>query len=228
MRNSIKHLIELLQNQELYSEEAKRKNEYYIEQLKENGVFALTLDLYQYVVDSLELGQKEKEFLGKFCRLDDETKKYMVEADLLEAEEKQWLKDVIDHTAVALDSKKQEKNEEISAIIKKLKGKNVDFLHEEEIEKLVEIIKNQDMRTSDILDIMFALNERNETFKKNVIDVEDVEPVEIDEDSLEETNIDEKELSELLEKYGIELLNIKSKFRTKLLKYGDLANIRKV
>lgn len=228
MPNSIKHLIDLLQQQELYSEDAKRKNDYYMEQLKENGMFALTPELYQYVATSLDLGQQEMGFLEKFCKLDDETKRYMLEDDLLTSEEKQWLKGVIDNTTVALDNKKQEENEDIATIIKKLKGKNVDFLHKEEIEKLAEIIKNQNMKTSDILDMMLALNGHNETFKKNVIDVETVEPVEIDEDSLEETNLDEKTLSELLEKYGVDLLDIKLKFRTKLLKYGDLTNIGKV
>lgn len=184
-------------------------------------------ELNSILISEEKLEASDLEFLLNFSRLKSATKQYLLSNGLKGSEIK-----TLDQVKQKLLKTKEfyqsqtKNNIDISDLIRKLNGKKKRFITKEEIEYIIELIKDKfDIKNQiDVLKEINKLNFKalsNYNFSSNDTDV-------INEEDLNETNIDSKDIEDLLKKYGINYLDFTLEEKEKLSKYGNLDKMKEI
>ncbi len=227
--NNIEKLKEILKSVDSSSAEKFKAR---LETIAKDIDNLLTLDndiirsLNIYLADNEKLTDNELKFLDNFSSLSQISKKYLVhtikeeETKILDAIKIKILNSVKIYDSTISNSI------DVKALLKKFKNTNTSFITDDEVEFIIDNIKDK-LDVASQIEILKEINFINmRVFNKYNIPIDDTTLIE--EDSLNVTNVDINSIKEIFSKYGIDLEKFSSELKQRLSMYGDLQKIEKI
>lgn len=228
--NNIEKLIEILQRKVSSNSTIKIKK---LETIKDQiNTYAFSdekiiYELNSCLSDDNKFKNEEIDFLVSFAKLSLQARKYLLKNCLKDSERKIF--DSINKKIEdSINFYKNTPNNtiDIKNLIRILSGKKKKLIEKEELEFIIEIIKNQFnlVEQIDILNKVNAINmQLYNNYKGNSGD-----SLELSEENLEVTNIDTEEVKNLLESYGINYSLFTNSEKEALSKHGVLNKMKDI
>lgn len=232
--SNIDKLIKLL-NKETYLEAdilIKKSNDI-IETLSSPMAYTESLveELKKILIPEESLDDNELNFISNWAKTQESTRRYLLANDTeIASSEFKMFDDIKNRIVKSKEFYESKKNNEIDVniLIKKLIGKKRGIITSNEIEFIIEKIK-EELSISQQIEILKEINEKNVSIFNNYgIQVDEALEINEIEDELEETNIDTSEIEALLESFGMDFSKFAQEDKEKLARYGNLNNMESV
>ena len=227
--NNIDKLVELISKRDYPDKESL------IQRLK--AISSQFDDKFKYTTDFIVelndlLAQEEKfsddeiQFLIKFSSIPRQSsKEYLF--DMLTEKEKSIFDCIDDKVlrSISFYNEKRDNEVNVNDLLEKLKYKGKKLIDGNEIDFIVKIVR-ENFDKNDLIEILKEINKINMgIFRRYGFDSHDYD---ISEEELEITNLNSDDIIKLLSNYGIDFSSFDHDFKKKLIKYGNLDNMKDI